>query len=62
VEGQRVVYLLRGGQVERVEITLGVSSDIMSEVIEGELKAGDTIILNPPAEFNTDGPPGFVGR
>ncbi len=62
VEGQRVVYVLRSGQVERVEITLGVSSDIMSEVIEGELKAGDTIILNPPAEFNTDGPPGFVGR
>jgi HlyD family secretion protein len=62
VEGQRVVYVLRGGQAERIAITLGVSSDTMSEVIEGDLKEGDTIILNPPAEFNTDGPPGFVGR
>jgi HlyD family secretion protein len=62
VEGQRVVYVLRpGGQVERVLITLGASSDMMSEVIAGDLQAGDTVILNPPADFGQNGPP-FMNR
>jgi len=62
VSGERVVYILSGSQVQQVPITLGVSSDTMSEVIGGELKAGDTVILNPPAEFITNGPPAFVRR
>lgn len=61
VEGQRVVYILNGGQMEKVEIELGASADLYSEVIGGDLKEGDNIILNPPSEFMTgDGPPPFV--
>jgi HlyD family secretion protein len=61
VEGERVVYLLNGGQMQKVEIQLGASADLYSEVIGGDLEEGDNIILNPPAEFMTgDGPPPFV--
>ncbi len=55
VEGKRVVYALRNGALTPVEITLGATSDIVSEVIRGEVKAGDTIVLNPPAQFNDQG-------
>ena len=49
VDGQRVVYILRDGRAEPVDVTLGASSDTMSVVSEGQLKEGDLIILNPPA-------------
>lgn len=46
--GRRVVYVMRGGQMQAVPITLGASSETYSEVVGGELKEGDVIILNPP--------------
>lgn len=46
--GRRVVYVLRGVSMEAVEITLGASSETFSEVIDGDLKEGDVIVLNPP--------------
>ncbi len=62
LEGSRVVYILKNGTPEAIEITLGASSEAMSEVIEGELKEGDQIILNPPTVFEQNGPPPFVQR
>jgi HlyD family secretion protein len=59
-DGQRVVYVMRGGQLTQVEITLGASSDSYSQVLEGELQAGELIVLNPPLSFSESGPPGFV--
>jgi hypothetical protein len=44
-----------------VEITLGFTSDNNSEVIDGDLKEGDLIILNPPADFGAGGPMGRPG-
>jgi HlyD family secretion protein len=62
-DGQRVVYVLRNGSLERIPISLGASSDTMSQVLEGNLQNGDSIVLNPPATFtNTGGPPPFVRR
>jgi len=61
VEGQRIVYVLRNGKLEQVSITLGASSDTMSEVVSGDLNVGDEIVLNPPSDFMTDGP-GFMNR
>ena len=48
IDGLQVVYILdtSGGQAA-VEIALGASSDTYSEVLEGELEAGDLVILNP---------------
>jgi len=62
LEGKRVVYVLRSGSPESVEITLGASSEDSSQVLEGDLKEGDPIVLNPPTVFDQNGPPPFVNR
>ena len=52
VDGARAVYVLKNdGSIQKVNITLGASSDTLSQVIEGDLKMGDKIILNPPSTF-----------
>jgi HlyD family secretion protein len=55
VNGQRVVYILRNGQLVEIPVTLGASDDTMSEVISGDLSAGDALVLNPPANFTPGG-------
>ena len=58
VDGNRVVFLMtEEGAPEKVEIRLGSSSDTMSVVVGGDLKEGDTIILNPTADLTGSGPP-----
>ncbi len=60
LEGKRYIFVLRDGLMERVEITLGASSDSVSEVVAGDLEEGDIIILNPPTELvQADSRPGF---
>ena len=51
VNGSRVVYVLQNGAPAQVKIQLGSTSDNDSEVVGGDLKVGDLIILNPPAVF-----------
>ncbi len=63
VDDERVVYVLEAdGNIEKIAVTLGASSDTYSEVAGGELKIGDEVILNPPRELTEDGngfgPPG----
>lgn len=60
-EGDRVVYILRNGELVPVPIELGASSEVYSEVRAGDIEEGDQIVLNPPLEFNNNGPPPFVG-
>jgi len=60
VEGQRVVYILKKDKtLESLNVTLGASSNTYSEVVGGDLKAGDQIVLNPPSMFFENG--GFGG-
>lgn len=61
-DGQRVVYVLQGGRPVAVAIVLGASSDTDSQVLEGDVRPGDQIVLNPPLEFETGGPPSFMSR
>ncbi len=49
VDGGRVVYVLVDGKPVQVKVRLGSSSDTMSAVVEGDVKEGDLIILNPPS-------------
>lgn len=56
VDGERVVYLLVDGQSVMTDISLGASSDTVSVVAGGDVKEGDTVILNPPVEFGPGGP------
>jgi len=62
INGKRMVYILVNGAPQQVEITLGASSDTMSVVTGGNLKEGDLIILNPPAQFGPGGGGGPVVR
>jgi HlyD family secretion protein len=61
VDGDRVVYLLVDGKPVKTPVGLGVSSDTMSVVTNGDVKEGDLVILNPPAEFGPGGPRGGFG-
>jgi len=49
VDGNRVVYVLMDGEPVQVKVRLGSSSDTMSVIVEGDIKEGDLIILNPPS-------------
>jgi len=60
LEGTRVVYVLKDGRPQPVEIVIGASSETMSQLLESDLDLGDLIILNPPAVFEQNGPPPFV--
>jgi HlyD family secretion protein len=62
VDSKRTVYILQNGQPVAVEVRLGATSDTNSEVVGGDLKAGDLIILNPPSNaFGPSGGPGNGG-
>jgi HlyD family secretion protein len=63
-DGERVVFLLIDGQPVMRPITLGRSADTVSEVVSGEIKEGDVLVLNPPTQsFQPGGgpPPGVRG-
>jgi len=62
VDNQRVVYILQNGELLAVNIVLGATSDLNSEVIGGDLKAGDVIVLNPPTIFSSNGPMFMMGN
>lgn len=48
VDGKQVVYLMQpDGSTKAIEVGLGVSSDAYSELLTGELKAGEVVVLNP---------------
>ena len=55
VDGSRVVYLLVNGQPVETKVSLGTSSDTMSVLVDGDVKEGDIVILNPSSE--TEGGP-----
>jgi HlyD family secretion protein len=61
VNGKRVVYVLNGKLPVAVEIRLGATSDSNSEVVGGNLKDGDLIILNPPSTGFGSGGGSFGG-
>lgn len=52
VDGTRVIYLMKNNVPTKVEISLGASSDTMSELLTGDVKPGDVIILNPTIDFS----------
>jgi HlyD family secretion protein len=60
LDEDRVVYVLRSGASVPVQVRLGRSSDTFSQVLEGDLKEGDLIVLNPQTDFQF-GPGGQGG-
>jgi HlyD family secretion protein len=55
VNSQRVVYILRNGQLLEIPVTLGASDDTMSVVVSGDLTVEDVLVLNPPTNFTPGG-------
>lgn len=59
VDGNRVVYILKDGIPELIEIRLGASADAMSVLASNTIEEGDLVIINPPSSFSmAEGPPG----
>ncbi len=52
VDNKQVIYLMKNGVPTKVEIEIGASSDTVSELVSGDVKEGDVIILNPSADFS----------
>lgn len=50
-DGKRIVYILDAGQPRAVEITLGSSADSMTQILRGDVKAGDEVVMNPTVSF-----------
>ncbi len=48
VEGQPTVYVLRDGSPTPVPVRLGLSSGAYTQILDGDLKEGDLVVLNPP--------------
>lgn len=61
LNGKQVVYILQNNQIVPVNIKLGATADTTSQVLDGDLKVGDKIILNPPTQLQQGGPPGSRG-
>jgi HlyD family secretion protein len=56
-DGQRVVYIMRDGLPEMVSVQLGASSEMYSELVEGDLQEGDLIVLSVMDSLLDFGPP-----
>ncbi len=59
--GQRTVTVLFEGQQIPVTVQVGLSNDTQSEIIGGQLKAGDTVVLNSTTAASTTGGGGGFG-
>lgn len=54
--GAYVVFVLRNNQSIQIPVEIGASSDVESEIVKGDLKEGDLVIMNPPTQlFNRSG-------
>lgn len=62
VDGNRVVYIQDStGNLSTVTVDLGISSDAYSQVLGGDLKVGDRIVLNPSDTATTPSAQGARG-
>lgn len=59
--GKRVVFLLENGVPKPVEITLGSTNDTNTQILSGNVKAGDAVVLNPPTSLPGPGGGGGIG-
>ncbi len=44
-----------------IEVTVGATSDSYSQILDGDLKLGDQVVLNPPTDMQTSMEPGSGG-
>jgi HlyD family secretion protein len=56
LNNERVVYVMKGSIPMPVKIELGASANSYSQIVSGDIKEGDMIVLNPPAIMQGFGP------
>ena len=67
-KGEREVWVMRDGRAQRIEVTLGLSDGTTTEVLTGDLKAGDEVITDaidraaPAGNRSSGGPSGGIPR
>jgi HlyD family secretion protein len=61
VNGQRVVYIQRNGNLVALPVTLGMTTSSQSEVTGGPVRQGMLIVLNPPSTTTTQQATGIGG-
>jgi HlyD family secretion protein len=57
-DGEKVVYFVTNSNPPEyfaVPVTLGASSDTLSQILGGELQAGDWILYNPSSDITSEG-------
>jgi len=59
--GQRTVTVLFEGQQISVPVTLGLTSNFVSEIVDGAVKEGDTVVINASSTTTTTGGGGGFG-
>jgi len=50
-DGKDIVYVMRGGQPETVQVQVGAYSDGLAEILSGDLEEGEMVVLNPPTSL-----------
>lgn len=59
--GDVVVYVLRAGNIDKVTVEIGSSSDSYTQILSGDIQENDTLVLNPPQDlFSTSQQPAFT--
>lgn len=54
LDGRRVVYAPRGSQIVPIEVEIGAASESFSQVVGGDLQAGDSLVIELPEDFNLE--------
>jgi len=59
--GDVVVYVSRNGNIEKILVEIGSSSDNYTQILSGDIQENDTLVLNPPQDlFSTSQRPAFT--
>jgi HlyD family secretion protein len=61
VNNTQVVYIIRNDTLMEVQILIGATSSTYSQVLAGEIQAGDQVVLNPPSTTTLPGGSPFGG-
>jgi RND family efflux transporter MFP subunit len=61
VNGKKIVTVLSEGKQVTVPVTLGLTNDTQSEIVDGDLQEGDSVVVNATATTQNTGGGGIFG-
>ena len=60
-DGTYTVFIMKNNQPTAIPIEIGASSDVETEITQGDLKEGDLVVVNPPSQLFTPGNSSALG-